>query len=85
MSTKVTFKKNYQSYIPGEGAAFPLEQAIPLVGRGFADFADPSDLAANQVAVTAATPTPLVACDTFIQTTNDGTDPLVRLLRRDGK
>jgi hypothetical protein len=85
MSTKLIFKKNYQSYIPGEGAAFPLEDAIKLVGRGFADFTDPSDLAANLDAVTAATPTPLVACDTFIQTTNDGTDPLVKLRRRDGK
>jgi hypothetical protein len=34
MSTKLIFKKNYQSYIPGEGAAFPLEQASSLSAAG---------------------------------------------------
>jgi hypothetical protein len=85
MSTKVTFKKSFQSYNPGDGAAFTLDKAIQLVGQGLADFSDPSDLAANQVAVTAATPTPLVACDTFVQTAADGSDPTVVVRRRDGK
>jgi hypothetical protein len=66
----------------GEGAAFSLDFAMKLVGQGFAAFTNPDDLTANQAAVTAATPTPLVGCDTFIQTTNDGSDPEVVLRRR---
>jgi hypothetical protein len=87
MLYSVTFIKDYRpntgaAYVAGEGAAFPQAFAIKLVGEGFAAFTNPDDLAANQAAVTAATPTPLIAVDTFIQTTNDGSDPGVVIRRR---
>lgn len=79
----VAFKKNYKSYTPLERAAFPLADAIQLVDQGFADFTNPDDLVANQEAVTAATPTPLIAVQTYIQTTNDGgSEPQVVMRRR---
>jgi hypothetical protein len=83
----VQFLKSYApnqgaAYAVGEQAAFALADAVRLVGEGVAEFSDPSDLTANQSAVTAATPTPLIAVDTFIQTTNDGSDPQVVLQRR---
>ena len=85
----LVFVKDYRpntgpAYIAGEGAAFPLAFAIKLVGQGFAEFTNPDDLAANQAAVTAATPMGLVPVDTFLDptTTNDNGDPLVTLRRR---
>lgn len=87
MLCSVTFIKDYRpntgaAYMAGEGAAFPPAFAIKLVGQRFATFTDPDDLTANQAAVTAATPTPLIGVDTFVQTTNDGSDPQVVLRRR---
>ena len=87
MLYSVTFIKDYRpntgaAYIAGEGAAFPLAFAIKLVGQGFAAFTNPDDLTANQAAVTAATPTPLVGVDTYIQIHNDGSDPDVVVRRR---
>jgi hypothetical protein len=87
MLYSVTFIKDYRpntgaAYIAGEGAAFPLYFAVKLVGQGFANFTNPDDLTANQAAVTAGTPTPLIGVDTFVQTTNDGSDPAVVLRRR---
>jgi len=86
----VTFRKDYRpnteaAYMAGEGAAFPLEQAIQVVAQSYADFTKPDDLTTNHDAVTAATPTPLVGVDTFLQTTADGSDPTLVLRRRDGK
>lgn len=83
----LTFIKDHRpntgpAYIAGEAAAFALATAVKLVGEGFAVFTNPSDLTANQAAVTAATPTPLVAVDTFIQINADGSDPAVTLRRR---
>jgi hypothetical protein len=83
----VRFLKTYApnqgaTYAAGEGAAFALGDAVRLVGQGIAEFLNADDLTANQAAVTAATPTPLVGCETYIQVHNDGTDPNVVVRRR---
>jgi len=88
-TVSVTFKKDYRpntgaAYMAGEGAAFPLAQAIKLVGQGYADFTNPDDAAANQAAVIAATPTPMVGVDAFLQLTSDGSDPALVMRRRGG-